>query len=121
MEPRQWPDEWYDVPAEPEPEPKPRKPRTRSKLKRFDFAPFEEHIRLNYADTHIRRRQQVGEDQVAAGHIGELVEVSAKVIFQYRRRGVSYHQADRIACKLDIHPSLIWSDWWDEEVNEEDD
>lgn len=29
----------------------------------------------------------------------------------WRRRGLSHKQADRVACQVDLHPALVWSDW----------
>lgn len=34
--------------------------------------------------------------------------------------GLTDHQADRYACRIGYHPSVIWPDWWDIEPDVEE-
>jgi hypothetical protein len=33
-------------------------------------------------------------------------------LYQWRQRGLTDILADQIACRLGVHPSAIWGEWW---------
>jgi hypothetical protein len=89
---------------------------------RFDFAPFERWIRVNYPDTNIARAQQAkDEEDLIAGHVANLIGLNVASVWLARRNGLSEQQADRYCCAVNIHPSLIWPDWWGPEASDLDD
>lgn len=46
-------------------------------------------------------------------HLATILGVSRRTIFRWRQHGLNAVQADRAACRLDLHPGLIWGDaWW---------
>lgn len=65
---------------------------------RFDFAPLEEAARAVSPST-----------QRALG-------ISGASVRKYRQRELSYVQADRLAGRLGLHPSAIWSDWFEDDT-----
>lgn len=46
--------------------------------------------------------------------IAYALGIERNLVVLARQRGLSEWQADKFACKLGIHPALIWGDlWWD--------
>lgn len=44
--------------------------------------------------------------------------VHRQQVAQYRSRGLSERQADRVAIALGFHPIEIWPDYWDDVLDE---
>lgn len=42
----------------------------------------------------------------------EVFGVCRRSIWRYFHTGLDEWKADRFACRIGVHPSLIWSDWW---------
>jgi hypothetical protein len=42
-----------------------------------------------------------------------LTGIPARTIHRWMHAGISDHQADRAAIALGLHPSLIWTEWFD--------
>lgn len=39
--------------------------------------------------------------------------IAERSLFRWRAEGgLPEHQADRIACRLGLHPGLVWPEWW---------
>jgi hypothetical protein len=47
------------------------------------------------------------------GKAAIVLGVHSKTPQNWVRRGLGELQADRMACRLGYHPSLIWPEWWD--------
>lgn len=43
----------------------------------------------------------------------DAVGVHAKQVYRWLEYGVTEVQADELACRLDLHPAIIWPDWAD--------
>lgn len=53
------------------------------------------------------------------GRLAELVGVRERQVQRLRHLGLTWGQADELACRIGLHPSLVWSSWW-AEVDEEE-
>lgn len=56
---------------------------------------------------------------VAAGYedrtvLAELIGVSPRTVLRYLADGLSWAQADTVACRLGVHPSALWPTWLDD-------
>jgi hypothetical protein len=53
----------------------------------------------------------------SAKHIGELLGVNRTVISRWRNNPTNFNiwQADKYAVRLGLHPSEIWTDWYDKQ------
>ena len=68
------------------------------------FGPLEDHA----TGWLTARHQDVDDTAIAV-----LLGVSRRSIAVWRRRGdLGLGLADRLACRLGLHPSLIWPEWW---------
>lgn len=47
----------------------------------------------------------------SSAELAERVGVSRQAVNQWRRRGLSEHQADVVACRLGWWPGLVWPEW----------
>lgn len=45
--------------------------------------------------------------------LARAVEVDPTQLTRWRKIGLRDDQADRLACLLGLHPSMIWTDWYD--------
>ena len=45
--------------------------------------------------------------------LARLTDIPARTIHRWMNAGISDRQADRVAVALGLHPSLIWTDWFD--------
>lgn len=49
-----------------------------------------------------------------AAELAEMTGHSAAAVAGWKVRGLSWQQADELACGLDYHPALVWGeDWWE--------
>ena len=48
--------------------------------------------------------------------IAAATHTSHVAIAKYRARGVPFLQADRIACRIGVHPANIWPEYWTAEA-----
>ncbi|CAN5881659.1 hypothetical protein BH23ACT2_BH23ACT2_24290 [soil metagenome] len=48
-----------------------------------------------------------------AAQLAAELGVSKMVVAQWRVRGLSHPQADRVACHFNLHPVLLWPEWVD--------
>lgn len=62
--------------------------------KTFSFDPVEELL---------------GEDRTS--EICCILGISADLVKRFREQGLSIDEADKVACKLGEHPSMVWDDW----------
>lgn len=44
--------------------------------------------------------------------IATATRINHRSVAQYRVGGVPFLQADRIACRLGVHPANIWPEYW---------
>lgn len=44
--------------------------------------------------------------------LAELLGVSRRMVCRWRSGGVPDSRADWVACRLGVHPSAIWPDWF---------
>lgn len=44
--------------------------------------------------------------------LAELLGITARSVHRWSRAGMRETWADRAACRLGVHPSLIWPDYW---------
>lgn len=44
--------------------------------------------------------------------LAELLGITARSVHRWSRAGLREQWADRAACRLGVHPSLIWPDYW---------
>lgn len=51
----------------------------------------------------------LGEDRTS--EICSILGVSADLIKRFREQGLNFDEADKVACKLGEHPSMIWREW----------
>jgi hypothetical protein len=51
-------------------------------------------------------------DTHSANELAARIGVSTRTIQRWKLNGITVWQADRMACALGTHPSLIWADWW---------
>lgn len=87
---------------------------------RLDFAIVEDFIARRHPDPdHIRAAGLEGRcagvehaAKVAAPWIASLLDVDRRRVLTWRQRGVSYFDADLIACRLGLHPASLWPNWW---------
>lgn len=49
-----------------------------------------------------------------ADQLAEQVGVSRRQIGRWKRDGIPVNSADRVACALGSHPSVIWGSQWEE-------
>lgn len=67
-------------------------------------------IRLSWSPLYafvVERWPDIAENNTA---LGAQLEVDRTRLIEYRRRGIPFFSADRIATRLGLHPSLIWGD-----------
>lgn len=61
-------------------------------------------------------RQHLSPDKVTVigwrGQLAAVLGVKASTINRWPR-DLTAARADRIACALDLHPAVVWPDWWD--------
>lgn len=53
--------------------------------------------------------------------IAEAAHINHRSVRVYREGGVPFLQADRIACRLGVHPGCIWPEYWTTAVEALDD
>ena len=72
--------------------------------------PFEPVARLvpTSADEHRR-----GAPVRSARQIADYLGVSTRRVYRWRREGIRYYDADRVALALGLHPLLVWPDYYD--------
>lgn len=75
-------------------------------LRRF-FGPV---FQLGVGVTH---RDVEGADVTA---LADIVGVAKRSVHRWSVEGVPVHRADKVAVALGVHPSAIWSEWFDLEV-----
>jgi len=68
------------------------------------------------------RRYQLDAVMAAAGvdsasRLADLAGVTPERVRQWRRRGLSFSQADALCCRLGFHVSVIEPDYFDERVS----
>lgn len=51
---------------------------------------------------------------VGTNHYAAMVGVGTKQLYRYAVSGIPTDVADRWACRLEKHPSNIWTDWFDD-------
>lgn len=44
--------------------------------------------------------------------IAGACRINHRSVSQYRASGVPFLQADRIACRIGVHPANIWPEYW---------
>lgn len=54
--------------------------------------------------------------EVSDAALGVRLGVTHDVVQQYRKRGLSWVQADELACRVGLHPVLVWPQWGDVKV-----
>lgn len=67
-------------------------------------------IRLSWSPFHsfiVERWPDIAENNTA---LGQALRLERRVLANYRRRGIPFYSADRLATRLGLHPSLIWGD-----------
>lgn len=48
------------------------------------------------------------------GMVARLTGMNRRALYRYRTDGLTVWQADDIACNLGVHPSAIWTDWYEQ-------
>ena len=46
------------------------------------------------------------------GELGDLLGITRRSVQRYADEGISLYGADRLACRLGMHPCLVWPEWW---------
>lgn len=68
-----------------------------------------DYIRVTYEPDEYDVQTELG---FTIGRIADLIGVAPASIHRWRKEGgIPLFSADRAACRLGIHPSLIWPDW----------
>lgn len=49
---------------------------------------------------------------VTAGQIGRLCKISGSRVAEAVSGGLTVWEADRLACRLGLHPGNVWPEWW---------
>ena len=44
--------------------------------------------------------------------LAEVLGVSRRTVQRWRKEGIPEHYADKLACRIGTHPSLIWETWF---------
>ena len=44
------------------------------------------------------------------------LDVHEKQIYRWRSGGIPRYTADRLACHLNLHPAIVWPDWWAKDI-----
>lgn len=52
--------------------------------------------------------------------LAQRLGISHRWARELKATGLSDEQADRFACRVGLHPSVLWSDWWDIEPDDEE-
>jgi hypothetical protein len=53
--------------------------------------------------------------------VARRLGLSRTTVQRARREGISYYTADEWACRVGLHPSNIWLEWWAMPASTEDD
>ena len=78
--------------------------------RRLAFAPLEEYVRVNYQDSNTMR-VACAPDGFAVGFLAEVLGLHPKAVYRCRNEGITERMADRLCCKIDLHPAQLWSEW----------
>lgn len=55
--------------------------------------------------------EQAVAERFRTGHVSRVLNVSGSTWAHFRRVGLSPFQADRLACRIGLHPSAVWPEW----------
>ena len=58
-----------------------------------------------------------GEHLIPTSLLAARMQVTDQTVVRWRREGIPLYSADEIACKLGVHPAVIWKQDFYEEVN----
>lgn len=73
----------------------------------------------NYANWFVDHQILDGRTDPSYGEIAAAAQVSvSKIRYAAREGRIMFHDADHMACKLGVHPSLIWGDMYWQVLNE---
>lgn len=50
------------------------------------------------------------------GELGQIVRQPREMICRYAAHGVPMFAADRMACRIGMHPASVWPEWFDIDV-----
>lgn len=82
---------------------------------RFSFLEIERHL---YGSDILYRESIAHGFQddvvVSASYLADRLDVSRGTIHRWRREGVPCRAADRAAITLDVHPVVLWPDYYTE-------
>lgn len=77
-------------------------------LPRMPFGPLEAVMRSAWAGPESGNHPPTFSPRAAALRL----DVNVLTIHRWRREGIPWWTADRLAVRLNTHPSLIWPDYW---------
>ena len=64
-------------------------------------------------------RHRIGEPTPPLRDIADWCSVTERTLHNWLDDGVPYYSADAAACSLQLHPCLVWPEWWDVEDYDE--
>ncbi len=82
--------------------------------RRLDFAPIERYCRARWPidlDNPCPRSDRIQVQDAPVVMLSTVLGVPRAFIFAARRYGLNDRQADLVATRLGLHPSLVWDDW----------
>lgn len=82
-------------------------PRPRQQGRRFPFEPIE-----RFASIEVRKRSTSADSVGLTVAVAELLGVTDRTVWRWRQTGLMRSTADEVAIRLDLHPGLVWPDWW---------
>jgi len=68
---------------------------------KFSFAPLERQVVAMY------------EKPLSDEALAVALRVNSRTVARWRRCGLLFQAADKAAVTVGLHPSLVWSEWWD--------
>ena len=75
----------------------------------FDAAPLVAAALAQYRDTNGAHSATITD----AGRVAEVLQCPHATVLMWMRKGIRWETADRMACRLGLHPGVIWPEWWE--------
>ena len=76
---------------------------------RYPLAPLAAHLGITLGQIG---GHQPGQNPTGIAALAERLKLSPTMLYRLRHHGLSPDQADRLACRVGVHPAMIWPTWW---------